>query len=138
MKSTKTSKSTLNQTAAITGMHIRYDLPTKCTIVEHILTTKFTNKESLNQFIQGYADTLKVHPVTIKLWCAQFVDTFPIGKTLPAGTMSYVAHPLDKQAIGVVQPQLTLIREKLSALKTKYHGVRTKTPSDILEELINK
>lgn len=128
----------MKPTAAITGMHIRYDVATKCQIVESILTQTFTDKEALNAFINTQATTLDVNPVTIKLWCSKYADIFLIGKQLPAGVMSFVVDPLNQSAITTVRPQLESIRNSLSTLKAKYHVPQPRTSQEILEELINK
>ena len=127
----------MKPTAAITGMHIRYDVATKCQIVESILTQTFADKEALNAFINTQAITLDVNPVTIKLWCSKYADIFLIGKQLPAGVMSFVVDPLKQSAITTVRPQLESIRNSLSTLKAKYHVPQPRTPQEILEELIS-
>ena len=126
----------MKPTAAITGMHIRMDVKTKCTVVESILTQTFADKEALNEFINTQALKLDVNPVTIKLWCSKYADIFLIGKQLPAGVMSFVADPLNQAAITKVRPQLESIRNSLSTLKAKYHVPQPKTSQEILEELI--
>ena len=126
----------MKPTAAITGMHIRMDVPTKCRVVESILTQTFADKEALNTFINTQALKLDVNPVTIKLWCSKYADIFLIGKQLPVGVMSFVADPLDQAAITKVRPQLESIRNSLSTLKAKYHVPQPKTSQEILEELI--
>ena len=126
----------MKPTAAITGMHIRYDVATKCQIVESILTQTFADKEALNAFINTQALKLNVNPVTIKLWCSKYADIFLIGKQLPAGVMSFVADPLNQSAITKVRPQLESIRNSLSTLKNKYHVPQPRTSQEILEELI--
>ena len=126
----------MKPTAAITGMHIRMDVPTKCRVVESILTQTFANKEALNAFINTQALKLDVNPVTIKLWCSKYADIFLIGKQLPAGVMSFVVDPLNQSAITKVRPQLESIRNSLSTLKAKYHAPQSRTSQEILEELI--
>lgn len=128
----------MKPTAAITGMHIRYDVATKCQIVESILTQTFADKEALNAFINTQAITLDVNPVTIKLWCSKYADIFLIGKQLPAGVMSFVVDPLNQSAITKARPQLESIRNSLSTLKAKYHVPQPRTSQEILEELISK
>ncbi len=126
----------MKPTAAITGMHIRYDVKTKCELVESILTQTFADKEALNAFINTQALKLDVNPVTIKLWCSKYANIFLIGKQLPAGVMSFVADPLNQSAITKVRPQLESIRNSLSTLKNKYHVPQPRTSQEILEELI--
>ena len=126
----------MKPTAAISGMHLRMDVPTKCTVVESILTQTFADKEALNAFINTQALKLDVNPVTIKLWCSKYADIFLIGKQLPAGVMSFVADPLNQSAITTVRPQLESIRNSLSTLKAKYHVPQPRTSQEILEELI--
>ncbi len=127
----------MKPTAAISGSTIRYDVPTKCQIVESILTQTFADKEALNAFINTQAIILDVNPVTIKLWCSKYADIFLIGKQLPAGVMSFVVDPLDQSAITTVRPQLESIRNSLSTLKAKYHVPQPRTSQEILEELIS-
>ena len=127
----------MKPTAAITGMHIRYDVKTKCELVESILTQTFADKEALNAFINTQALKLNVNPVTIKLWCSKYANIFLIGKQLPAGVMSFVADPLDQAAINKVRPELESIRNSLSTLKNKYHVPQPRTSQEILEELIS-
>ena len=126
----------MKPTAAITGMHIRYDVKTKCEIVESILTQTFADKEALSAFINTQALKLDVNPVTIKLWCSKYANIFLIGKQLPAGVMSFVVDPLNQSAITKVRPQLESIRNSLSTLKAKYHAPQPRTSQEILEELI--
>ncbi len=126
----------MKPTAAITGMHIRYDVKTKCELVESILTQTFADKEALNAFINLQALKLDINPVTIKLWCSKYADIFLIGKQLPAGVMSFVVDPLNQVAITKVRPQLESIRNSLSTLKAKYHVPQPRTSQEILEELI--
>ena len=126
----------MKPTAAISGSTIRYDVKTKCTVVESILTQTFADKEALNAFINTQALKLDVNPVTIKLWCSKYADIFLIGKQLPAGVMSFVVDPLDQAAITKVRPQLEVIRNSLSTLKAKYHVPQPRTSQEILEELI--
>ena len=125
-----------NITAAIQGFRITYDVSTKCTVVESILTQTFTSVTALNVFIKSQADRLDVNPVTIKLWCSKYADIFLIGKQLPAGVMSFVADPLNQSAITKVRPQLESIRNSLSTLKAKYHAPQPRTSQEILEELV--
>ncbi len=127
----------MKPTAAISGSTIRYDVPTKCQIVESILTQTFADKESLNAFINTQAIILDVNPVTIKLWCSKYADIFLIGKQLPAGVMSFVVDPLDQSAITKVRPQLESIRNSFSTLKAKYHVPQPRASQEILEELIS-
>ena len=127
----------MKPTAAISGSTIRYDVPTKCQIVESILTQTFADKEALNAFINTQALKLDVNPVTIKLWCSKYADVFLIGKQLPAGVMAFVVDPLDQSAITTVRPQLESIRNSLSTLKAKYHVPQPRTSQEILEALIS-
>ena len=126
----------MKPTAAISGSTIRYDVATKCQVVESILTQTFADKEALNAFINTQALKLDVNPVTIKLWCSKYANIFLIGKQLPAGVMSFVVDPLDQSAITTVRPQLESIRNSLSTLKAKYHVPQPRTSQEILEELI--
>ena len=126
----------MKPTAAISGSTIRYDVKTKCIVVESILTQTFADKEALNAFINTQALKLDVNPVTVKLWCSKYANIFLIGKQLPAGVMSFVIDPLDQAAITTVRPQLEVIRNSLSTLKAKYHVPQQKTSREVLEELV--
>jgi hypothetical protein len=122
---------------AIRGLKIMYDVPTKCAIVQAITTRTFADKSALNDYIALLATTYNVNPVTIKLWCAKYADTYSIGLTLPTGTMSFVATPITGAEIAVVDKKLTTIRDNFIALKLKYHPETNRTPSEVLDELVS-
>jgi hypothetical protein len=122
---------------AIAGLRLRYDVPTKCTVVQDILTRKFADKEDVNTYITGIATRYKVNPATIKVWCAKYASTYSIGMTLPTGTMAFVATPITGPEIAVVDKQLTTIRNNFIALKLKYHPDTKRTPSEVLDELVS-
>jgi hypothetical protein len=122
---------------AIAGLRLRYDVPTKCTLVQDILTRTFADKSAVNEYIAMLATTYNVNPVTIKLWCAKYASTYSIGMTLPTGTMSFVTAPITGPEIAVVDKKLTTIRDNFIALKLKYHPDTNRTSSEVLDELIN-
>ena len=124
-------------TAAITGSRIRLDVPTKCTIVERILTKKYNSKEELYAFIDAQASKHYVNPITVKMWCAQYADIYKVGKQLPDGVMSYVVDPLDKKALKTVVPTLEKFRDELATFKAKYHTPQPRKSKEILEELLD-
>jgi hypothetical protein len=122
---------------AIAGLRLRYDVPTKCAIVQDITTRTFVDKSALNEYITILATTYNVNPVTIKLWCAKYADTYSVGLTLPTGTMAFVATPITGPEIAVVDKKLTAIRDNFIALKLKYHPDTNRTPSEVLDELVS-
>lgn len=110
---------TTNQ--AIAGLHLRHDIPTKCRIVEHVLTHKYTNKQSFVNTVRRLALIYNVNPLTIKLWCSRYATTYKQGLTLPAGTMSFCFTPIPHAKVTEVSDELAKLRSSLGKLKSKYH-----------------
>ena len=123
-------------TAAITGLRIRYDVPTKCTIVQQVLSKSFKSKKVMNQYIDTLASKYAVNPVSIKVWIGKYGQTYKQGINLPAGTMSYVFQPLQGKQIAEVEGKLSELRSKALKIKHKYHPDTTSTPKSLLDELI--
>ena len=129
---------TINHTpsAAITGLHRRYDVPTKCSIVKSILSINYPDKETLNADIDKLAIKYNVTSVSIKVWCAKYANTFEQGIKLPAGVMAFVATPIKGKEIAIVEVKLKDLRDKALVIKRKYHPETGSTPREILDELI--
>ena len=137
----------MTKTAVISGLHIRLDVPTKCRIVEAVLTKQFQTKQEQNEYIQVIAAQHFVNPVTVKLWCGKYQNTWKFGKALPDGTMSFAFATVPENKLALANTALTQIRASLrtTTLKsqTKYHATltqadieTTKFPSFNLDELI--
>lgn len=137
----------MNKTAVISGLRIRLDVPTKCKLVEKVLTTSFKTKQEQNEFITSLAEQHFVNPVTIKLWCGKYQNSWKLGKELPKGTMSFAFATIPDSRLPATIKQLEDLRTALNTLtqkvQTKYHknfkGVNMdslKTPGKILDELI--
>ena len=122
--------------AAIAGLHRRYDVATKCSIVQIILVNTYPTKEDLNDQIQILADLYNVSTMSIKVWCAKYAINYKVGLNLPAGVMSFTATPVQGKEIAVVEAQLADLRDKALVLKRKYHPETGSTPREILDELI--
>lgn len=137
----------MTKTAAISGLHIRMDVPTKCRIVGTILSKSFSTTKEQNQFIEALASQSFVNPVTIKLWCGKYQNTWKIGQQLPNGTMSFTFATIPETKLASAYAQLLDLRERLSAMTDKvqtsyYQSLKAtdvqpiKTPREILNELI--
>jgi len=137
----------MTKTAAISGLHIRMDVPTKCKLVEQVLTKTFSTKKEQNAYIALIAAQNFVNPVTIKLWCGKYQNTWKFGKTLPDGTMSFAFATLPETKLPTAFNELKDIKDLLAKtttkLQTKYYSTlteedvkTTKTPGKILDELI--
>ena len=125
------------KTAAITGLHIRYDVPTKCKLVEQVLSKSFKSKKALNHYINTLASKYVVNPVSIKVWISKYGQTYKQGINLPAGTMSYAFQPIKGKEISKVAAELEKLRGKALKIKHKYHpDTATKTSKSLLDLLI--
>lgn len=122
--------------AAIAGLHRRYDVATKCHIVKLVLSITYPDKEAQDNDIAKLALLYDVNPVTIKVWCAKYAFTYKQGIKLPAGVMAFVATPIQGKEIAVVEAKLKDLRDKALAIKHKYHPETGATPREILDELI--
>lgn len=137
----------MTKTAVISGLHIRMDVPTKCELVELVLTKSFSSKKEQNAYIELLASQNFVNPLTIKLWCGKYQNTWKLGKALPKGTMSFAFATVPDYELPTVTAELKSIRETLTKLvdnsQTNYHSTlttddikTTKTPGEILDELV--
>ena len=137
----------MTKTAAISGLHIRLDVPTKCRIVETILTKNFSTSIEQNEYIEAIASKAFVNPVTIKLWCGKYQNTWKIGKKLPEGTMSFAFATVPEDKFVSAHTQLAYLRDRLVevinrsqtkcySILTKTDVTKTKTPSEVLDKLI--
>jgi hypothetical protein len=122
--------------AAIAGLHRRYDVATKCHIVKLVLSITYPDKATQNNDIDKLALLYDINPITIKVWCAKYASTFEQGIKLPAGVMSFVATPIHGKEIAVVEAKLKDLRDKALVIKRKYHPETGSTPREILDELI--
>ena len=125
-----------NPSAAITGIRIRYDVPTKCSIVKIVLAKTYPTKEDLNDQIQILADLYNVSTMSIKVWCAKYATNYKVGINLPAGVMSFTTTPIKGKEIAKVEAKLKDLRDKALVIKSKYHPDTGATPREILDELI--
>jgi hypothetical protein len=137
----------MNKSAAISGLHIRLDVPTKCRIVERVLSTTFDTREQQNKFINRLAEQSFVNPVTIKLWCGKYQNTWKLGKDLPVGTMSFSFTTVPEIKLPSIVRALNDLRKQLNKVVLKsqtkcYENSKfadtqsTKTPGAILDDLI--
>lgn len=133
-------------TAAISGLHLRMDVKTKCKIVESVMTSNLKTKAELNIYIKDLANSIGVNPVTIKLWLSKYGTTYTYGLDLPDGVMSYTFLTIPQAKIPKVRADLTVIRNQLTSLR-KIHEVPSipmpaatirdwKPSSLILEQLV--
>lgn len=125
-----------NRTAAIAGLHIRYDVRTKAYIVNSVLSKTFKSNKALNEFINAQAARYNITSVSIKVWCAKYATTYKQGMKLPKGVMSYSFTPIQGNTISEVSNKLTKLRNKALKIKHKYHPDTGSTPREILDELI--
>ena len=137
----------MTKAAVISGLHIRMDVPTKCKLVELVLTKSFSSKKEQNAYIELLASQNFVNPITIKLWCGKYQNTWKFGKALPKGTMSFAFATMPDYDVLIVTECLKELRGKLTKLvddsQTDYHSTltaddikTTKTPGEILDELV--
>lgn len=135
------------KTAAIRGLKISYDVPTKCELVQQVLSKSFKTKKEQNEFIQALAEQNFVNQLTIKMWCGKYQNTWKLGKDLPKGTMAFAFATVPSKIIPYVTAELQTMRNTLAKFKTNaeilYYGNlkagdvgSTKTPGAILDDLI--
>ncbi len=138
---------TIIKTAAVSGLRLRLDVPTKCKIVEKVLSSTFLSKEDQNSFIELIATQNFINPLTVKIWCGKYQNTYKLGKALPKGTMSFSFATVPDKKILSTSKQLEDLRQTLTKLakssQSDYFGnlhasdvENSKTPKEILEELI--
>jgi hypothetical protein len=134
-------------TANISGVSIRYDVPSKCTVVGHLLTKKYLSKKEQDQHIKKFAASIKVNPITIKMWCAKYATTWELGRNLPIGTMSHSFLTIPEASIPKVVNELAIIRASLIQVSIANEVSTVKeycpeelrsrrTPKEVLELLI--
>lgn len=127
-----------NASAAIAGLHLRMDVPTKCRIVESILTRGLSSKEEYNNYIEVVATSYNVNPVTVKMWVSKYEKFYKVGKSLPKGTMSFSFTTIDGSTINKADVALAKLRNELGTLKEKYHPDQNKrTLKQIIDELVS-
>lgn len=132
-------------TAKISGLHIRYDVATKCEIVGTILARTYQSKPEMVATIKEHAAKLKVNYITIRTWIAMYGDCYHLGIQLPKGVMSHSFTTLNTQTdIAQATKELAQLRASIEALKLareksnhpKYARPKTKqTSSQILSGL---
>ena len=125
-----------NPSAAIAGLRIRYDVATKCSIVQTVLGKTYLTRKDLNNQIETLANQYNVSTVSIKIWCAKYASNYKVGIKLPAGVMSFTATPIKDTEIAKVEAKLKDLRDKALVIKHKYHPETGSTPREILDELI--
>ena len=105
-------------TAKISGLHIRYDVATKCEIVAKILGSTPSTKEQLVATIKEEAAALKVNYITVRTWIGMYGDCYQLGMQLPKGVMSHSFTTLNTaSAIATANKELAKIRASLEGLK---------------------
>lgn len=135
-------------TAKISGLHIRYDVATKCQIVETILTGTYKTHQELVATIKEHAAKLNINYITIRTWITMYGDSYHLGKQLPKGVMSHSFTTLNTQTdIVQASKELAQLRASTEALKfkreksnnPKYARPKTKqTSSQILSGLFEE
>lgn len=107
-------------TAKISGLHIRFDVPTKCTIVGAILTKTYQSKQEMVATIKEHAAKLNVNYITVRTWIAMYGDCYHLGVQLPKGVMSHSFTTLNTQTdVTQATKELAQIRSSIDALKLK-------------------
>lgn len=138
--------SKINKTAAISGLRLRYDVPTKCTIVGEVLSSSFKTKKEQNNFINTLAEQNFINPMTVKLWIGKYQNVWKLGSQLPKGTMSFSFATVPNYKISLTNKKLKNIRKDLEFLTVssqsniyknlKISDIKTNKPSEILDKLI--
>ena len=107
-------------TAKISGLHIRYDVQTKCTIVSTILSKPYQNHDQLVAAIKEQAALLHVNYITIRTWIGMYGDCYQLGMQLPKGVMSHSFTTINnKTDLNNTFKELAQIRASLEAIKEK-------------------
>ena len=105
-------------TGKICGLHIRYDVATKCEVVSKILNTTYTNQEQLVAFIKEQAVALHVNYLTIRTWLGMYGDCYQLGMQLPKGVMSHSFTTINtKTDLNQAYKDLAKIKEQLESVK---------------------
>lgn len=137
----------INKTANISGLRLRLDVATKCKIVGEVFSKTFKTKKEQNEFITKLASQNFVNPVTIKLWCGKYQNTWKLGSQLPEGTMSFAFATVPDKKVASTVAKLAVLREQLADVtnkqQTSYYSNlkaadvnKTRTPGEILDELV--
>lgn len=124
------------KSAAITGTRLRYDVPTKCTIVSKVLDQQYDSQKAMNAFISALATEYRVNALSIKLWCAKYALTYLKGKELPIGTMSFEFEPIQGVDLHTCTEELSTFRKALAAFKARFSTAIPKTPTEVLQGLV--
>lgn len=107
-------------TAKISGLHIRYDVPTKCQLVSTILSKQYQTNEELVAFIKEQAALLHVNYITIRTWIGMYGNCYRLGMQLPKGVMSHSFTTINnKTDLNNTFKELAQIRAALDSLKAK-------------------
>ena len=107
-------------TAKISGISIRYDVPTKCSIVAIILNNSYQTKQELVAFIKEQAALYNVNYITIRTWIGMYGHSYQLGMQLPKGVMSHSFETINnKTDLNNTFKELTQIRASLDSLKLK-------------------
>ena len=106
--------------AKISGLHIRYDVKTKCEIVSTILNKPYQNKDQLVEAIKAQAIAYNVSYVAIRTWIGMYGDCYKLGMQLPSGVMSHSFTTINtKTEIKATFKELVQIRTAVGTLKSK-------------------
>ena len=105
-------------TAKISGLSIRYDVPTKCTLVADILSKQYQTNDELVAYIKEQAQALNVNYITIRTWIGMYGDCYQLGMQLPKGVMSHSFTTINTKAdLKQTFKDLAKIRLDLDSLK---------------------
>lgn len=135
--------------STISGISTRYDVKSKCKVVEHLLTQEYKDKKHLNTVIENIAESLMVNPVTVKLWIHKYQHTYKEGLKLPDGVMSYSPLVIDEKDLVYVKRKLKIVKNKINTIKKEHEKTLskvsaktlregTKKPSELLNKLIGE
>ena len=107
-------------TAKISGLHIRYDVPTKCTLVASILSKQYQTSDELVAYIKEQAAILNVNHITVRTWIGMYGHCYQLGMQLPKGVMSHSFETINnKTDLNNTFRELAQIRASIDSLKLK-------------------
>ena len=107
-------------TAKISGLHIRYDVPTKCTLVADILSKQYQTSDELVAYIKEQAALLNVNYITVRTWIGMYGHCYQLGMQLPKGVMSHSFETINnKTDLNNTFKELAQIRASIDSLKLK-------------------
>ena len=107
-------------TAKISGLSIRYDVPTKCTLVADILSKQYQTNDELVAYIKEQAQALNVNYITIRTWIGMYGHCYQLGMQLPKGVMSHSFTTINnKTDLKQTLKELTQIKASLESLKSR-------------------